>query len=69
MNSDVTAWKNLAPEGWTPTPEILLKLDDGAPEYVAAVRAVARGWSQDDARWDVLMALFAYERHAALEEA
>lgn len=66
MHDDVTAWRVLLP-GWKPTAKMLSALDDGPPERTAALRAVSRGWSPYDARWDVLLALFEYERRQALE--
>lgn len=65
---DIQAWRRLLPD-WQPTLGQLQALDAGPDEYLVALRAVARGWSQDDARWDVLLALFEYERRKALRDA
>lgn len=64
---DIQAWRRLLPD-WRPTLGQLQRLDAGPDEYLVALRSVARGWSQDDARWDVLMALFEYERRKARQE-
>lgn len=65
---DVKAWRELLPS-WQPTLGQLQALDHGPPERMVALRAVARGWGPQDARWDVLMALLVYERRQALTEA
>ena len=57
----VRAWRRLLPD-WTPTLDAHRDLDTRPHEHVAAVRIVAEGWSPEDARWDVLMALLEYER-------
>ncbi|MGA4942129.1 hypothetical protein [Streptomyces cinereoruber] len=67
MSDAVGAWKALLP-GWCPTVEELRKLDEGAPEFVAAVRAMTADWSPEDARWDVLMALLEYTRREHAHE-
>jgi hypothetical protein len=57
----IRAWRKLLPD-WTPTLDMLRDLDTRPHEHIAAVRIVAKGWSANDARWDVLMALLEYER-------
>lgn len=55
------AWRELMPD-WTPNLDDLRKLDDAPREYVAAVKIVAKDWSDDDPRWDVFMALLEWNR-------
>jgi hypothetical protein len=64
---DIRAWRELLPD-WRPTLGELQRLDTGPDEYLVALRSVAREWSPNDARWDVLMALFEYERRKTLRE-
>lgn len=65
---DIKAWRELLPD-WQPTLGQLQALDAGPDEYLVALRSVARGWTQGDPRWDVLMALFVYERRKTLRDA
>jgi hypothetical protein len=67
---DVTAWRELARlmPGWRPTLAGLQKLDEGPDELGVAIRSIARGWSRDDARWDVLQGVLEfYKRQHAHE--
>lgn len=67
---DVKAWRDLAQlmPGWRPTHADLQKLDDGPHELGVAIRSIARGWSRDDARWDVLQGVLElYKRQHAHE--
>jgi hypothetical protein len=65
---DLAAWRNLARlmPGWRPTLAGLRKLDEGPNEFGEALRSVSRGWSYDDARWDVLQGVleFCKRQHA-----
>lgn len=68
--SDIKAWRQLARlmPGWQPTLRGLQRLDEGPNELLVALRAVARGWGPDDARWDVLQGVLEYyKRHHAHE--
>jgi hypothetical protein len=60
--SDIKAWRQLARlmPGWQPTLRGLQRLDEGPNELLVALRAVARGWGPDDARWDVLQGVLEY---------
>lgn len=60
----VRAWRQLLPD-WTPTLDALRSLENMPHEHRAAVAVITDGWSTDDARWDVLMALLEYERRDA----
>ncbi len=60
----VRAWRQLLPD-WTPSLDALRDLENMPHEHRAAVAVITDGWSVDDARWDVLMALLEYERRDA----
>lgn len=67
---DLAAWRNLARlmPGWRPTLAGLRKLDEGPNEFGEALRSIGRGWSYDDARWDVLQGVLEfYKRQHAHE--
>lgn len=68
---DVKAWRELTQRhipDWQPTLQRLRRLDEGPGELLVALRAIARGWDQNDARWDVLMAVVEfYKRQHAHE--
>jgi len=68
---DLKAWRQLARlvPGWRPTYEGLQRLDEGPAELLVALRSIARGWSRDDARWDVLQAVVEYYKRQALATA
>jgi hypothetical protein len=57
----INAWRRLVGD-WQPTLEQLQALERKPPEYREALRVISEGWSPDDARWDVLLALFEYNR-------
>lgn len=59
---DVKAWRDLAQlmPGWRPTLAGLRKLDEGPNEFGEALRSIGRGWSYDDARWDVLQGVLEF---------
>lgn len=63
----IRAWRRLLPD-WTPTLDMLRELDTRPHEHVSAVRVVAEGWDERDARWDVLLALLEWERRDALRK-
>ncbi|MCX5522187.1 hypothetical protein OG342_04800 [Streptomyces bobili] len=67
---DLTAWRELARvmPCWRPTLAGLRKLDEGPNELVAAFRSIARGWSRDDARWDVLQGVLEFYRRQRAHE-
>jgi phage gp16-like protein len=62
MRHDLEAWRNLARlmPGWRPTLQGLQRLDEGPNELLVALRAIARGWAHQDARWDVLMGVIEF---------
>lgn len=62
----VGAWRRLLPD-WTPTASDLNELEHRSHEHGVAVRFLTYGWSYDDARWDVLLALLEWERRAERE--
>jgi hypothetical protein len=57
----IRAWRNLLPD-WTPTLDMVRELENMPREHRAAVTAISYGWPDDDARWDVLVALLEWER-------
>lgn len=59
---DLIAWRELAQlmPGWRPTLAGLQRLDEGPNELGVAFRSIARGWSRDDARWDVLQGVLEF---------
>lgn len=59
----VTAWRDLLPD-WTPELGELLALDARPVEHRFAVKTITQGWSLEDPRWDVLLALLEWERRA-----
>ncbi|MEU3281580.1 hypothetical protein [Streptomyces antibioticus] len=67
---DIAAWRNLARliPGWRPTLAGLRKLDEGPNELGAAIRSVGRGWSYDDARWDVLQGVLEFSKRQHAQE-
>jgi hypothetical protein len=71
---DLAAWRELARlmPGWRPTLAGLQKLDEGPNELGVAIRSIARGWSRDDARWDVLQGVLEFYKrqhaHALAEQ-
>jgi hypothetical protein len=62
----VGAWRRLLPD-WTPLASHLAELERRPHEHGVAVRFVSYGWTYDDARWDVLLALLEWERRAERE--
>lgn len=65
--NDIRAWRELLPD-WQPTPGALRALDMEPPELVRALRSIARGWSRDDARWDVLLAVLEHTKRTHAHE-
>lgn len=60
----VRAWRQLLPD-WAPDLDAMRTLENMPHEHRAAVAVLSDGWSTDDPRWDVLMALLEYERRDA----
>ena len=64
----LAAWRGMAEllPAWRPTLDQLDALDAEPPRVIAAYRSIAEGWSDDDARWDVLVSVLVYARREAL---
>lgn len=67
---DIPVWRDLARlmPGWQPTLRGLQRLDQGPNELLVALRAIAREWSRDDARWDVLQGVLEYYKRQHAHE-
>lgn len=67
---DIPVWRDLVRlmPGWQPTLRGLQRLDEGPNELLVALRAIAREWSRDDARWDVLQGVLEYYKRQHAHE-
>lgn len=67
---DIPVWRDLARlmPGWQPTLQGLQRLNEGPNELLVALRAIAREWRRDDARWDVLQGVLEYYKRQHAHE-
>jgi hypothetical protein len=67
---DIPVWRDLARlmPGWQPTLRGLQRLGEGPNELLVALRAIAREWRRDDARWDVLQGVLEYYKRQHAHE-